>query len=243
MTAHRRMKVLGASATSSLVLSLCLALVGCAGQEGRPGGASSTPSAAPGAASTEPTTDADGQPVPLARNPWRRYYAGGGLPVEFFSDLPSMVTAANATVLGTVLSGEPGVRFVDRRGDEADVVQKVTLHVRVDELLRGELVGSGSEFQVEFGPFDGEVTPEDWSGLEGRQAVFVLRRQGFPVPGVDPRRPAELAREMYRLVNPDGLFDNNGGLVALPTCEGLGFVRELDGMPFDGLLADLRAIR
>jgi len=179
--------------------------------------------------SSAPPSSAPASSETSKPSPWGRFYMEG-LPLERFASLHDMVKSSNVTLLGTVVSGGPGVSFEDGS-------QKIELTVSVDELIGGQVNDHSSSVRVEFGPYDeGALTPALWQDLIGEKAIYVLRLQGAPIPGIKDEDPAQLKRNVYRLISPAGLLDEVSGSTDVPLTEPVFFLAQLDGQPFQDTL-------
>lgn len=189
---------------------------------------------------TTPTDSTSGQVV---ATPWSKFSYEGAFEIERYAGLGSTVRSATVSALGTVTDVQPGDVLVDSDGKEEMRYQSVVVSVAVDEVLSGAVSDGGNSLDVEFGPFaEEDVATMSFDDLIGQQSIFLLRLKGS---GVDSQGitavPAQMKRNMYRVVNSTGLLDDVAGLIQAPLADGKGFVGDLEGLPFDETVARVDA--
>lgn len=174
-------------------------------------------------------------------NPWSVLSFAAGYEVESYAQLEGATRSATVSVLGTVTDVALGRQFVETDGREEMRSQMVTLVVSVDQVLTGQVKDGSQTVQVEFGPFDqGDLDLAKFEALIGEQSVYLLRQKGTGIPGRTGVDKQEVARNVYRVINSQGLLDEDTeGTVDAPVAEGAGFGQELEGMTFSKLVDEI----
>lgn len=189
--------------------------------------------ATPGAKSPE-TVASPRAPIPMPQDT-----SGAIREVEHYKTIEEAAQAADVSVLGTIISVQPGKSFADSEGTELVRDQFLVLNVAVDKVLTGEVNDGTALVRVEFGPFPArELETSRYEELVGRKSIYLLRLKGGGAPGVMLADPRELARNAYRLVTSQCRFDRaSDGTVRAPWS---GY--PLDGLRFDDLVARIDAV-
>ncbi len=157
--------------------------------------------------------------------------------VEAYASLPELVRAADAVVLGQVISAEKGRSFGGCGYTSAIL--------RVDEVLAGTVPPQSSMVTLEYFGGCGPEIPQLGREIPADRGVFFLRNKG-----VDLRKfqagatQAEIEAEagFWRLAIAAGSAVDAAGRVGVPITANAPFLEAFEGRPFAELIDAVRSV-
>ena len=165
-----------------------------------------------------------------------------GMSAELYGSLDDMALSADTVIVGRIVEVTAGRAWDAERDEGANgragdpptpMARFAEATIEIEQVIGGSTYDLGSGIRLEiFLPRDGMV-PELQANLPRERALFFLRNKG----------PTD-STEHYRLVSSSqGLFREMQGVVHLPVSPEGAFVRQLEGLEFETLIARVVDLR
>lgn len=165
----------------------------------------------------------------------------GAFEVERYQSLAAMAGAADAVVLGRIVSVSEGPRGGDP-GNPADSFATQDVIVEVDEVLSGSLPETDRQRVRLQSP---SITVAQTELLPSSPALFFLRSRELEAERLDlPPEQAQKEIGLYRIVSSQGLLADVNGKVYAAAVErdhGSEFPLELEGLSFSAIVKQVEA--
>lgn len=159
---------------------------------------------------------------------------------ESFDSLDGMRAGADAVVLGRIISLTPGRVWGNPPSDAA---WYATAIVQVDQVFAGRLVQPGPTIQLELFMAEPQVFDSLAATIPfGEEAVYFLRNKGAEAAFLGRSMESQVTEsQYYRLVTSKALIRHQGTVALAAVAAAEPFLRNVDGVPWDGVLEALRS--
>lgn len=160
--------------------------------------------------------------------------AEGTVEVEHYRSLRAMTRAADAVVLGRIISAEPG-RIFAGCGYTAATLE-------VERVLARRIAVPRPTLTIEYFSFCGAF-PKLGEEVPAERGIFFLRNKGVDIAAENANATAheiEVESQFWRRVITAGTIVEREGVAHLPSTYNAAFLQRLEGRPFNEVLREVR---